>query len=240
MGMRACKINLGCGFTRWPGYINIDLQSFHRPDLVADALDLPLATGSAIEIVARDVLEHLPRFSIRRALCEWNRVLARGGCVHLRVPSVLDIADRLRDPENQTMDRQELFVRCLFGTQHYNGDAHFMGFTELLLRSYLERAGFAVSRWDLRDDWLFEVEAAKLAEAEGAALYRQLGSAEAKFDDAGFVRACYLLALRREPDLGGHAYHLELLRNGTRRRHIVEMLLDCEERQKNPSEYISR
>ena len=47
----------------------------------------------------------------------------------------------------------------MFGTQAYNGDFHLSGYTELLLCDELFRAGFGDVEMELRDEWLWEVEA---------------------------------------------------------------------------------
>src|ERR1700733_3692290 len=114
------RLNLGCGFDHREGYLNVDINDFHHPDLVADVTDLHMLPDSSCqEIVAQDVLEHLPRTATIPALQEWNRLLDDGGLLRLRVPSVLDLAELLRAAEDQTIERQELLVQCLFGTQAY-------------------------------------------------------------------------------------------------------------------------
>jgi predicted SAM-dependent methyltransferase len=158
------KLNLGCGWDRRAGFLNVDLHDFHEPDLVADVTKLDmLPSGYYGEIVAQDVLEHLPRQSTVDVLREWGRLLRIGGKLHLRVPSVIDLAELLKLPDNQTISQQELLVQCLFGTQAYTEDCHYTTFTEPLLRHYLNEAGMEAEVWGMRDGWLFEVDARKLA-----------------------------------------------------------------------------
>ncbi len=157
------KLNLGCGWDHREGYLNVDLHDFHKPDLVADVTNLEmLPSGAYTEIIAQDVLEHLPRQSTVGVLREWSRLLRVGGVLRLRVPSVIDLAELMKRPENQTIAQQELFVQCLFGTQAYTEDCHYTTFTEPLLRHYLGEAGLEPDVWGMRDGWLFEVEARKL------------------------------------------------------------------------------
>jgi predicted SAM-dependent methyltransferase len=158
------KLNLGCGWDIREGYLNVDLHDFHKPDLVADVTKLEmLPSGYYSEVIAQDVLEHLPRQSTVEVLTGWCRLLKVGGTLHLRVPSVIDLAELMKLPENQTIAQQELFVQCLFGTQAYTEDCHYTTFTEPLLRHYLAEAGMAPDVWGMRDGWLFEVDARKLA-----------------------------------------------------------------------------
>ena len=157
------KLNLGCGWDHREGYLNVDIHDFHKPDLVADVTNLEmLPSGAYSEVIAQDVLEHLPRQSTVEVLREWSRLLRPGGTLHLRVPSVIDLAELMRRPENQTIEQQELFIQCLFGTQAYTEDCHYTTFTEPLLRHYLAQAGLVAETWGMRDEWLFEVDARKL------------------------------------------------------------------------------
>jgi predicted SAM-dependent methyltransferase len=158
------KLNLGCGWDIRDGYLNVDLHDFHKPDLVADVTRLDmLPSGAYTEIIAQDVLEHLPRQSTVEVLREWSRLLRVGGKLHVRVPSVIDLAELMKLPANQTISQQELLVQCLFGTQAYTEDCHYTTFTEPLLRHYLGEANLKAETWEMRDGWLFEVDARKLA-----------------------------------------------------------------------------
>lgn len=158
------RLNLGCGWDLREGFLNVDIHDFHKPDLVADVTRLDmLPDGRYQEIIAQDVLEHLPRTSTVTVLKEWSRLLAEGGRLHLRVPSVIDLAEMMKKPEHQDIAQQELFVQCLFGTQAYTEDTHYTTFTERLLRHYLAQAHLEVSEWGLLDGWLFEVDAVKVA-----------------------------------------------------------------------------
>ena len=163
------RLNLGCGWDIREGFLNVDLHDFHKPQLVADVTDLSmLPSEHYVEIVAQDVLEHLPRQSTVSVLAEWSRLLRTGGTLELRVPSVLGIARLLQTPEYQTIPQQELMVQCLFGTQAYTEDCHYTTFTEPLLRHYLAQAGLEPIVFSLRDEWLFEVVARKTEQLGGA------------------------------------------------------------------------
>jgi len=88
---------------------------FHKPDLVADILDLPMLPSDHYdEILAQDVLEHLPRWATRRALCEWNRLLTPAGALTIRTTNVLGVCSALADPGNQSPARQESLLQCIF------------------------------------------------------------------------------------------------------------------------------
>lgn len=164
-GAHPRKLNLGCGFDKRPGYVNVDFRDFHEPDLVADVRDLSLLPdGYYDEVLAQDVLEHLPRADAPPALREWARVLVDGGVLRLRVPNLIGLLDLLA--EKRTLGDQEELVQCLYGTQAYTGDWHCNGFTELTLRHYLHEAGFPRPEFEPFDEWMFDITVRK-ERAEG-------------------------------------------------------------------------
>jgi SAM-dependent methyltransferase len=204
------KLNLGCGWDLRAGYLNVDLNAFHKPDLVGDVRDLPmLPSGHYQEIIAQDVLEHLPRTATASALREWNRLLQMGGTLVLRVPSLEGLAELFRN--SRSFNKQRELMQCLFGTQAYTGDFHLTSFTRLLLEGYLTRTGFKPQRVDVMHDWLFDATARKVAEA-GPSLDSQRAQLLKIADDGDFVFEAYELLLRRKPDDGGQAFYLGSLK----------------------------
>ena len=111
------KLNLGCGFDIRPGYLNVDFQEFHHPDLVADIRKLEMLPSEFYEeVLAQDCLEHFPRCDTKPALAEWSRLLKPGGVLKLRVPNLLGLLELFTWESKQTIDDQETLVQCLFGT----------------------------------------------------------------------------------------------------------------------------
>lgn len=154
------KLNLGCGFDKREGYLNVDFQDYHEPDLVADVLDLEmLPSGYFTEILAIDVLEHLERIATAKALTEWHRLLAEGGTLHLQVPDVAAVGRLLQ--ERDTHDDHEHFIHHLYGTQAYTGDFHLAGFTDRLMIEALLAAGFDHIVLGSLHSWLLVAEATK-------------------------------------------------------------------------------
>ncbi len=74
-------LNLGAGES-WsfapPPWINVDIRSEVRPDLVADVLDLPFENETVEAVYAGHVLEHLERDDVDVAAGEIMRVLVPG------------------------------------------------------------------------------------------------------------------------------------------------------------------
>jgi SAM-dependent methyltransferase len=83
------KLNLGCGYNKLPGYINVDQDPLCEPDIVADLEDvLPFEDDSVDEIVMSHVLEHLGQ-STKSYLNIWKelyRVLRDKGVIKITVP----------------------------------------------------------------------------------------------------------------------------------------------------------
>jgi len=158
------SLNIGCGWDKKPGFVNVDLNSFHDPDVVADACDLSMfESGSFDYILAQDILEHMERSKTVVALTEWSRLLSPTGCIDIRVPSLFGMFELLAKPENQPADKAETIVHLMYGTQAYNGDYHLAGFTAELLVEYLKRAGLVVRRAAIHDEWLFDLQVTKAA-----------------------------------------------------------------------------
>lgn len=84
------KLNLGCGFKRLPGFVNVDSEAACEPDQVVNLEQFPWPWGdrSVVEVHLIHVLEHLGRephvyLGIMKEL--W-RVCAPGAAVHIIVP----------------------------------------------------------------------------------------------------------------------------------------------------------
>lgn len=78
------KINLGCGYKKMSGCVNIDNRKDVDPDIVADCLALPFEGDSVDAVYAMDFLEHIPTGKTIRQIEEIYRVLKKGGLfVHL-------------------------------------------------------------------------------------------------------------------------------------------------------------
>jgi predicted SAM-dependent methyltransferase len=224
--------------------MNIDMNSFHAPDLVCDVFDLNiLPKNYYIEIIAQDILEHLPRNLTKSALVHWASFLRIGGKLVLRVPNVLGLLKLLSARQNQTLERHEAFIQDLFGTQAYSGDFHYTSFTEIILKSYLVECGFFVLEIKDVDGWLFDVSARKdrFVSPEEIGDFSDLLRQD--FSNAEFVEAAYLKILNREPDLEGLNFYVSNLDEKKRSRdQLLYDLCKSAERsiQTNPNQLVPR
>lgn len=82
------KLNIGCGYNYLPGWVNLDSDPACRPDVQAQAYDLPFADGGAGEAMALHVVEHLGFFKVKYFLSECWRVLVPGGGLALELPDI--------------------------------------------------------------------------------------------------------------------------------------------------------
>lgn len=156
------KLNLGCGFDIREGYLNVDVNDFHKPDLIANITDLAmLPSGYFQELLAQDVLEHLPRGKVESALAEWYRLLSADGEIRLRVPNLNGAFQLLQQGHRQQIAEMEKMVQCIYGTQAYEGDFHLSGYTPRLLSHYLTQIGFKQVQITTHDHWLMDVRAKK-------------------------------------------------------------------------------
>lgn len=212
------KLNLGCGFDIRAGYVNVDANDEHHPDLVSDVANLSaLADGVASEALAQDVLEHLPRAKASTALREWNRVLQPEGQLVVRVPSIVHLLRLLEDKRHQDLATQQRLIQCMYGTQGYDGDFHLNGFTEVTLRHDLNGAGFAVLNLRIIDDWMFEVRAKKIQHVAPDPMLRLA-------TDKEFLHAVYNTLFHRNVDPDGEAYYLRVMAGGIAREAVLEAL----------------
>jgi predicted SAM-dependent methyltransferase len=82
------KLNLGCGYAKLDGYINIDNRIEICPDVVCDILQgLPFEDNTFDMVRANDFLEHIPIGApVVKAIEEIYRVLKPGGIFKSSTP----------------------------------------------------------------------------------------------------------------------------------------------------------
>ena len=136
------KLNLGCGKRILSGYINIDVEPFSDKVIVMDVRSLEFADESIDEILAEQVLEHLPYFETQEILWEWWRVLRFGGVLKIVVPDFEKIA---RAYLGGKIDRDILHF-SLFNSivDSEKQTPHLCTFDKSCLRQLLEKEGFQI------------------------------------------------------------------------------------------------
>lgn len=108
------RLNLGCNDRHLSGYTNVDV---HPPaDELADLMQpWPWADSSVSEILAYDIIEHLPDKVL--TMNEAWRVLMPGGTLDIDVPTT-DGRGAWQDPEHVSFWNRNSFL------YYTHGDAH--------------------------------------------------------------------------------------------------------------------
>jgi ubiquinone/menaquinone biosynthesis C-methylase UbiE len=76
----APKLNIGCGYDKLKGYINVDKSAKVKPDLVLNVeLGLPFPNNHFSEIYSEHALEHIRPYAWEYVLNEMGRVTKKGG-----------------------------------------------------------------------------------------------------------------------------------------------------------------
>lgn len=81
------KLNLGSGSERIEGFVNVDLYD-ETADVRADICELPFENGSVDEIIALQVVEHVPYQRSKAMFEEMYRVLKPGGKAYVETPDI--------------------------------------------------------------------------------------------------------------------------------------------------------
>lgn len=83
------KLNIGAGYKRYPGYINVDADDHCNPDLLIQLDDvnlvLPYEDNSVVAVRAYHILEHIGT-GYFRLLQELYRVCQSGAIIDIQVP----------------------------------------------------------------------------------------------------------------------------------------------------------
>lgn len=218
------RLNFGCGYDQRDGYLNVDSDPACQPDVLLVDNDLSvLPKHSFDEVLALDVLEHIPRVQTLGVLLEWADLLVDRGSLVIKTSSIQGVATQLAaDP---SFREQYGWVHCLFGTQAHPGDFHFTGFTDTTLTVHLLAAGFEVERVWLTDRWLLNAEATK------ASSWSQIATDLADAPVGEYVEAIYRSALGRDADPAGVDYLTDELASGRLdRRGALRHLMSSPER----------
>ncbi len=137
------KLNLGSGNDKREGYINIDSNRQFNPDLVMDVRVLDFQPNEVDEILARDILEHIPIAECELTLKHWFAILKPGGKIIIQTPNLQTIAENINALSiSNKIDLINVMIKRIFGGQDYDGNFHQNGFTPFTLQCLLNKIGF--------------------------------------------------------------------------------------------------
>lgn len=147
------RLNLGCGKTHLPGFVNIDINKDLKPDVVHNFVSdpLPYENQSVDEIVISHVIEHIPKNLHASVLRECFRVLKhKTGSLVLAYPEFRQCAQNYIDNLNGMRDYWEATI---YGRQSTIWDFHVaLMDTEFYLVPLLESLGFGKINWREQPD----------------------------------------------------------------------------------------
>ena len=133
------RLNLGSGNDLLPYFINID-SSNGNADESWDIINMPISDGIADEVLISHVLEHFKVNVVPDMLKEINRVLKINGKVEIRVPNLTQVVINWQNAEDQWAN----LIYELYGSQDYNDNCHFSGFTQSTLQEVVGAYGFNI------------------------------------------------------------------------------------------------
>lgn len=100
--MKEIKLNLGCGYRKIDGFVNIDNRQEAEPDMLCDVtVGLPFSDNSVDYILANDFLEHIPIGETIGVVEEIFRVLKPGATFESLTPST-DGRGAFSDPTHRS------------------------------------------------------------------------------------------------------------------------------------------
>lgn len=138
------RLNIGCGPTKMPGFIGVDIIRTPAVSVQTPAWDLPYSPSTIAEIYTSHMIEHLTPEQQDRALREWHRVLKVGGKLTIRCPNFeLYVKEYIGATEDQRFENP-WYLRNIFGWRNKPGQFHYDGFTVGRFRRVLPHYGFRV------------------------------------------------------------------------------------------------
>jgi len=139
---------LGCGDKYIDNFVNIDISSNSKADIIADVTKLEDFDEYSIDLIYTcHMLEHISRHIYKDILKLWYNILKKEGTLRISVPDLYSLAKYY--VENKNIDE----VRgCIYGGQRNEYDYHYFGYDFDSLKKDLEELGFKdVKRFDWRD-----------------------------------------------------------------------------------------
>jgi predicted SAM-dependent methyltransferase len=216
------KLNIGCGYDKREGYLNVDVDPACAPDLlIVDGDYSAIPRQHFSEVLAKDVLEHVPRAQTLDALLDFADYLVDGGKLIVQTTSILHVASKLRATDRYA-DHHSWTI-CLFGNQAHPGDFHFTGFTEVTLRVHLLAAGFTIEVLELREEWMPYVEAKKVFD------WTSIVESSRSFSDVEFLQRAYQAAFHRDADETGIRHYGRELHKGVPRKQVLKQIFSAPE-----------
>jgi predicted SAM-dependent methyltransferase len=160
------KLYLGSREYKPDGFLTVDIDARHEPDIVADVTDLQAIESESVEeICASHILEHLPWPLAYKALGEWTRVLRTGGRLRVAVPDLAALATMIAEGHNAWTATALIYG---VGRLENQLEAHQYGYTRGMLISILRSLGFRNFDWwkhdmpDASNGWMHDEDSGRV------------------------------------------------------------------------------
>ena len=141
MPKQIIKLNLGCGTTKLPGFVNVDAEKSCKPDLVCDFTKqrLPYKANSVDEVVLFHTIEHISKKLHQGILASiWN-ILKPDGTFYLSYPEFTKCVENWK---KNWKGQKEFWEATLYGRQLYPTDTHVCIMHTPDFKEVLESCGF--------------------------------------------------------------------------------------------------
>jgi len=141
------KLDMGAGAGVHEGWTRVDMNPAHNPDLVADMRDVATIQARYPNVDAircREAFEHLDPSSHVQCLTAWRRLLKPGGTLEIQVPDLIWCCNHVIEHAEDDFTNAYNAVARVYG--HVSDgplQRHQWGFTENMLRTLIENAGFS-------------------------------------------------------------------------------------------------
>lgn len=143
------RLNVCCGERILDGYVNIDVvapETGPGPDIVCNALAVPLPDGCASEIMCIHGFEHFYRWEADKLLAEWKRLLQIDGVLVLELPNLIKCCENVINGRafGSGKHPDQAGMWGLYGDPRLESPfmCHRWGWTPQTLRVVLEQHGF--------------------------------------------------------------------------------------------------
>jgi|SRR6185295_4754437 len=140
------KLNIGCGRAQFSGWLNIDGNFTHRPDMWLDVRrGLPFRDECVRAIYSSHFFEHLYLHEVKELLTECRRVLKTDGILRIAVPNLGSAIAAYQSGDANWFSTFPAEFRSL-GGRFFNdmlcGDQHRLMFDFSFLSELLRDVGF--------------------------------------------------------------------------------------------------
>jgi SAM-dependent methyltransferase len=165
------KLNIGAGYKRFPGFLNVDSDKNCNPDYLVDLDDknlvLPFDDNSVEEVIAHHILEHIGD-GYFRLLQELYRVCKSGATIDIRVPHP-NHECYINDPTHKRPIMPEGLR--LFSKKHNKHEIERGGTSSTLGLMY--DVDFEIVTYDFIHDGFYDEIKPKLSQLELQRLFRE-------------------------------------------------------------------